>query len=206
MKLVQAMQAAVVTLFAVAMNSPLFPAEESSVRAPSLDSVVLHRLFREFYSSSEHFEGEESALGDALGVDCLVQRIVTVPSGKIVRAFEGDGSRNEEWYGWNAEVLAPFDAVVERVHVNPATNLPGQFGNAPASSIVFLRNDGMRVMFAHVQNISVKVGDRVAPGQVVARVGNNGFGSCPHIHVGAWKDNRPYQIRWDLRSGRTHHP
>lgn len=174
----------------------------------SIESVVLHRLFREFFSSSEHFEGEESALGDALGTDCLVQRIVTAPSGKgaIVRAFQGDGSRNEDWYGWNAEVLAPFDAVIDRVHINPKTNLPGEFGNAPASSMVFLRHDGLRVMFAHVQNVRVKVGDRVKAGQVVAQVGNNGFGSCPHIHVGAWKDDRSFQIRWDLRSGKTRHP
>jgi murein DD-endopeptidase MepM/ murein hydrolase activator NlpD len=184
----------------------LLSAETSPAPATSIDSVVLHRLFREFYSSSEHFDGEESALGDALGADCLVQRIVTVPNGKIVRAFQGDGSRNEDWYGWNAEVLAPFDAVIERVHHNGKTNLPGQFGTTPASSIVFLRKDGMRAMFAHVQNIRVGVGDQVRAGQVVALVGNNGFGSCPHIHVGAWKENRPFQIRWDLRSGKTRHP
>src|ERR1044072_5318528 len=78
----------------------------------SIASVVLHRLFREFYFCSEHFEGEEPALGDSLGTNCLVQRVVSSPSGKMVRAFQGDGLRNEDWYGWNAEVLAPFDAVV----------------------------------------------------------------------------------------------
>lgn len=165
-----------------------------------INSVILHRLFREFYMGGEHFAGEEETLGDALGVDCVVQRM---GGDGIIRAFRGDGSRNEDWYGWNVDVLAPFDGVVEAIHINPVVNLPGKFGEAPASSIRFVRSDGMRVMFAHIQNARVMPGDSVVAGQVVAQVGNNGRGSCPHIHVGAWKDDRPYQVRWNLQSGKS---
>lgn len=165
-----------------------------------IEAVTLHRIFREFYMGGEHFEGEETALGDARGVDCMVHQI---DENGIVREFRDNGSRNEDWYGWNAEVLAPFDGVVEAVHENPVTNVPGKFGDAPASSIRFRRSDGMQVIFAHVQKFRVKVGDSVAAGQVVANVGNNGRASCPHIHVGAWKGQISYQIRWDLRSGKS---
>lgn len=58
-------------------------------------------------------------------------------------------------------------------------------------------------MFAHVQDLRVVEGDTVVAGQVVARVGNNGRASCPHIHAGAWKDDKPYQVRWDLQSGKS---
>lgn len=88
----------------------------------SIEAVTLHRLFRGYYMGGEHFEGEESTLGDALGVDCLVQE---VGEDGIVRAFGGDGLRNEDWFGWNVEVLAPFDGVVEAVHINPVVNRPG---------------------------------------------------------------------------------
>lgn len=183
------------------------PAEESTGLAHVLpvEAVVLHRIFREFYAGGEHFEGEEKELGDALGVDCLVLSMAgeNGQKGGLVRAFRGDGTRNEDWYGWNVEVLAPFDGVVEAVHLNPVTNPPGEMGKAPASSIRFRRADGMLVLFAHVQDVRIKAGERVLAGQVVARVGNNGYGRCPHIHAGAWKDGRPYQIRWDLRSGQT---
>ena len=37
-------------------------------------------------------------------------------------------------------------------------------------------------------------------GQVVAKVGNNGYSRHPHIHIGAWKGNEPLQIRFDLRA------
>ena len=51
-----------------------------------------------------------------------------------------------------------------------------------------------------LERLHVARGDTVRAGQVVARVGNNGYGRNPHIHIGAWKGETPYQIRWDLRS------
>lgn len=181
------------------------PNEAPKALLNPIEAVVLHRLFSAFYMCGEHFEGEEQESGDALGADCVVQNVAGEIGQKsgMVRAFRGDGARNEDWYGWNMEVLAPFDGVIEAVRINPATNRPGEFGTAPASSIRFRRADGMHVLFAHVQDIRVAAGDAVVAGQVVARVGNNGYGRCPHVHVGAWKVDRPYQVRWDLRSGMT---
>jgi murein DD-endopeptidase MepM/ murein hydrolase activator NlpD len=89
---------------------------------------------------------------------------------------------------------------VDTVHVNPVANKPGTLGTARASFIVFRRADGVRVLFAHVQDIRVRVGDSVVAGQMVARVGNNGPAILPHTHIGAWKDDQPLQIRFDLHA------
>ncbi|WP_147302681.1 M23 family metallopeptidase [Thalassotalea euphylliae] len=37
-------------------------------------------------------------------------------------------------------------------------------------------------------------------GESIAKVGNNGYSCNPHIHVGAWKDNLPLQIRFDQKT------
>ena len=68
--------------------------------------------------------------------------------------------------------------------------------------IQFRNADGVIVVFAHVTEIAVKVGDTVKAGQVVAKVGNNGVARAPHIHIGAYReaDAVPLQIRWDLRA------
>jgi len=167
----------------------------------TIETVTLHRLHHEYYACGEHLEGELQYVGDALGADCVIQGgLEEGVEGGFVRPFIGDGSRNEDWYGWNAEVLAPFDGTVASVRINPVVNTPGQLGQPPASFIVFERADGMRVLFAHVQDLQVGQGDPVSAGQVVARVGNNGYGRSPHIHVGAFKGDVPYQIRWDLRT------
>ncbi len=170
-----------------------------AARTAPIETVTLHRLFNEYYACGEHVEGELPYLGDALGADCLIQGGLDpdVETG-FARAYRNDGARNEDWYGWNAEVLAPFDATIVRVNINPVVNQPGQLGAPPASFIVFERADGMRVLFAHVQDVQVSQGDSVTAGQIVARVGNNGYGRSPHIHVGAWKEETAFQIRWDL--------
>lgn len=165
----------------------------------AIEAVTLHRLFHEYYACGEHLEGELQYMGDALGTDCLIQGgLDPNTEGGFVRAYRNDGARNEDWYGWNAEVLAPFDGTIARVNINPVVNQPGHLGSPPASFIVFERADGMRVLFAHVQDVQVAQGDTVTAGQVVARIGNNGYGRNPHIHVGAWKGETAYQIRWDL--------
>lgn len=182
----------------------VLPAAAQSGRAvlpEVIEAVTLHRIFNQYYQCGEHFAGEMQYVGDALGADCIIQGGDVTDAGGFVRAFRTDGAANEDWYGWNAEVLAPFDGTVARVNINPVVNQPGQLGRPPASFVLFERADGMRVLFAHVQDLQVVQGDTVTAGQVVARVGNNGYGRSPHIHVGAWKDDTPYQIRWDLASG-----
>ena len=82
--------------------------------------------------------------------------------------------------------------------MNPVTNSPGALGEPPASMIVFRRADGLMVLYAHISEPSVAQGDTVEAGQPVAVVGNNGFSRTPHIHVGAWREQQPLQIVWDL--------
>src|SRR5690606_12621701 len=100
---------------------------------------------------------------------------------------------------WNAPLLSPCECEVLKIHVNDVTNEPGRLGKPPASIIVLKREDGVHFMLAHVQDIKVEVGARVGYGDEVARIGNNGYGRTPHVHVGAWRERTPLQIRWDQR-------
>jgi murein DD-endopeptidase MepM/ murein hydrolase activator NlpD len=116
------------------------------------------------------------------------------------KLYRTTGKSNADWYGWDADLLAPFDGVVKKVAINPVVNAPGHLGKPPASIIVFERADGTDVLYAHVRDVKVKAGDRVTAGEVVAIVGNNGMARAPHTHVGAWRGDKPLQIRWDLRA------
>jgi hypothetical protein len=162
--------------------------------------VVIHPLFHPHFACFEHPEGQLKRVGDALGADCSIPSLIGGPIGRWPVFYRNDGRRNEDWYGWNAQVLAPFDGIVDTVHVNPVVNRPGTLGTARASVIVFRRADGVRVLLAHVQDIRVRAGDSVVAGQMVARVGNNGPAILPHTHVGAWRGDQPLQIRFDLHA------
>lgn len=158
--------------------------------------VTIHPVHKHAFTVSEHPEGQLYELGDALGCDCVIERFAD----GWMRKHRNDGLRNEDWYGWGAEVLAPCDSITETVYINEITNEPGQFVHARASSITFLRADGTRVIYAHVMDVTVCVGDTVKAGEAVAKVGNNGYARYPHIHIGAWKDGEPLQIRFDLNA------
>lgn len=168
-----------------------------SCAADDIGAVLAHPPVDAFFSCSEHFAGQFSSVGDALGTDCVPQRLVETEGRMWLRAYEGDGSKNEQWFGWNMELLSPCACEVIRVHINATDNAPGIMGKGRSSSITLRRGDGVHFLLAHVRDIRVKSGDSVKSGEPVAMFGNNGFARSPHVHVAAWKESTPLQIRWD---------
>lgn len=167
----------------------------------AIKRVVIHPVHDLKYKTNDHYYGQfKGALGDELGMDVTIVQYDGGPAGRFPAFYKNDGTANEDWYGWDQRVLAPFSGKVTKVHVNPQVNKPGNRGEGPASFIEFERGDGVKVVYAHVQNIRVKVGDSVEAGQFVARVGNNGFAWMPHVHIGAWQGNRPLQVVFDLKA------
>lgn len=156
----------------------------------------LHPIFKRYWICNDHYDGELEYVGDALGRDCMVAGFLPEHI-DFARLYTGDGTRNVDWFGWNAEVLAPISGTVKRINVNPVTNTPGTQNPSPASFIIIEGDDGVCIMLGHVQNIKVSEGDKVREGQTVAAVGNNGYARSPHIHIGAWKDNKPLAIGFD---------
>lgn len=165
-----------------------------------IEQVLIHPLFAADFGCSEHWEGQLPYPGDALGKDCFVYGGKIDGDDGFLRTFKTDGSTNEDWYGWGEKVLAPFDSMVAKINVNPVVNKPGRMGRGPATFVIFKHTDGTMVMVGHLTDITVKEGDKVIAGQPFAKVGNNGFSRAPHIHVGAWRDKTPLQIRFDLRA------
>jgi hypothetical protein len=170
----------------------------SDVLADSPESVAIYPFTHQHFVCLEHPLGQLKRLGDALGSDCVIVGFGSGARANFPSFYRTTGAQNADWIGWRASVLAPFNGVVDSVNFNGASNVPGVLGKDRASVIIFRRSDGLRVLFAHVQDIVVKVGDSVNAGQRVARVGNNGPAYFPHTHIGAYKDGEPLQIRFDL--------
>jgi len=162
--------------------------------------AVLSPVVARPFTCSEHPTGQLPYAGDALGTDCMVLGGVGAEGHGFARLYRGDGNRNEDWFGWNVDVLAPVEGVVDAVLVNPEINVPGRVGKPPATIVRFKTDDDLLVVYAHLTAVKVKVGDRVHAGQVVGKVGNNGVSRGPHIHIGAYRGDVPLQIRWDLQA------
>jgi murein DD-endopeptidase MepM/ murein hydrolase activator NlpD len=50
---------------------------------------------------------------------------------------------------------------------------------------------GYKTKYAHLQEIKVRVGQRVTRGEVIAASGSTGKSTSPHLHYEVWKSNRP---------------
>lgn len=174
-------------------------AASAAAPPPVLPGYVLARpIFEQYFVCGEHRQGELIQLGDALGADCFIQRMESVSGVEFARAYRGNGVHNEDWYGWKMPVLSPCDCSVVKTVINPTVNTPGQLGQPPATFVVLKRQDGVHVLLAHLAELTVRQGQQVTAGQKLGVVGNNGYGRNPHIHIGAWRDETPLQIRFDL--------
>lgn len=88
------------------------------------------------------------------------------------RAYVNDGFSNEDWFGFDKDVLSPCDCTVEKIHINSITNEPG--------------------MIQRQRRGCSEKRHRCS------QVGSNGYSRNPHIHIGAWNaDGTPLQIRFD---------
>lgn len=102
-------------------------------------------------------------------------------------SYQGDPGRNESYFAFGRNVLAPADGIVVAVVEGIADNEPvGKMNEAePAGNMVTIRHEsGEYSTIAHFKkgSIAVQEGDRVRAGQLIGQCGNSGNSSEPHIH------------------------
>ena len=100
--------------------------------------------------------------------------------------FEGDGSKNSQFWCWGKAVVAPSGGTVVEAIDGIADNAPGAanpkqlYGN----HVVLYHGGGEYSLLAHLMkgSLAVKRGDVVVEGQSLARTGNSGTSTEPHLH------------------------
>jgi hypothetical protein len=111
--------------------------------------------------------------------------------------YSGDQTKNESYADYGAKVLAVGDGTVVDVLDTQDANVPGALPadevdqaplvtiqNAEGNHIVIDMGHGVFATFAHLQKgaLTVKKGDKVTKGQVIALLGNTGNSSAAHLH------------------------
>jgi len=98
----------------------------------------------------------------------------------------GDGSKNEDFYAFGREILAPADGVVTDVIDGVRDNLPGSMNpySGLGNAVIIRHRENEVSVLAHFKmgSIRVKVGESVKKGQVLGLCGNSGNSSEPHLH------------------------
>jgi len=111
--------------------------------------------------------------------------------------FQGGGTRNEDWYGYGAPVLAPAAGQVVAAHDGqPDNDEVGSENRFDQSSVlrdpmllygnyvVLDHGRGEFSVLGHLKNgsVAVRPGAPVAKGTVIGRVGSSGSSINPHLH------------------------
>ena len=108
---------------------------------------------------------------------------------KLVNGHErtGDAHKLESYPSWGETVYAPADGKVAVAQDSLDDNVVGEMDrdNPVGNHICIDMGDGHYVMLAHLQKNSLEVseGDTVHLGQPLAKCGNSGNTSHPHLHI-----------------------
>ena len=131
------------------------------------------------------------------------------------RTFEGDGTRNEQYFGFGAKVSSVANGKVVFVRDGLPEQTPGadllnverplDFGG---NQVVVRMDRGVYAQYYHLQpgSIEVQKGERVHTGQPLGKLGNTGNSFSPHLHFDLTtgpnvftSNSRPYvfdRYRW----------
>jgi murein DD-endopeptidase MepM/ murein hydrolase activator NlpD len=60
---------------------------------------------------------------------------------------------------------------------------------------------GFVTRFAHLETISVKVGQKVAKHERIGAIGSTGRSTGPHLHYEVWRDGHPQDPEQFLKAG-----
>ncbi|WP_235533058.1 M23 family metallopeptidase [Paenibacillus sp. Leaf72] len=101
-------------------------------------------------------------------------------------SYEGDPLKNESYFAFGKDIIAPADGTVVSVVNDIADNEPVGVMNekAPAGNVVVIDHGGEYSYLAHMKKGSavVKPGDKVSKGDVLGQTGNSGNSSEAHLH------------------------
>lgn len=109
------------------------------------------------------------------------------PSGKL---YKNSTAKNENYYGYGANVYAVADGKVVAVYDGVPDNAPGAHNykvtldKLGGNYVLLDIGNKQYVYYAHLipKSIKVKRGDVVQKGQVLGQVGNSGNSDAPHLH------------------------
>ncbi len=103
------------------------------------------------------------------------------------KKFRLDGKKNTDWLCFGEPVFAPVDGKIVRLQNQHVDNHPGEISpqSMVGNHIVIEAGPAEFAMLSHLKksSITVKLGDLVRRGDVLAACGNSGQSPEPHVHM-----------------------
>ena len=129
------------------------------------------------------------------GVGRISQRFATdwVKLGPDGKLWQGDSTKNENWYGHRTPltavaagtIVAVKDSIPENVPLAPNRAVPITLETVGGNHVIIDIGNGRYAFYAHLVpgSLKVKLGDKVKAGQPIGLLGNSGNSDAPHLHL-----------------------
>lgn len=136
-------------------------------------------FFGQWYVSQAH-NGEYTHKGEwAFAWDFVIVD-------KELKQFKNNGDYVTDYYCYGQNVIAPADGTVVAVEDGIDDNIIGNINVVKnwGNTIIIKHAEGLYSKLSHLKkdSITVKVGDFVKYGKIIAKVGNSGRSPYPHLH------------------------
>ena len=163
--------------------------ELSKSMSGSGDNSIANMLYKQLKRQIPELEGKESL--------SFMQESAT---GTLPRwPVQGDvssrfGTRKDPFTG-EKRFHSGIDIVVEK-GTNVRASMPGkvvsnEYHNTYGNLVVLDHGNGLTTRYAHNDKITVKIGEWVEKGSIIAESGSTGRSTGPHIHFEVRRDDRP---------------
>ncbi len=105
---------------------------------------------------------------------------------EVGKSHFGDGAKNEDFFAFGKEILAPADGIVTEAIDGVRDNPPftaNEF-SAVGNCVIIQHSDSEVSVIAHLKqgSVRVKAGEHVKQGQVIGLCGNSGSSTQPQVH------------------------
>ena len=102
-----------------------------------------------------------------------------------------DSTDPANYFGWDQPVVSPASGRVIRTRSSALDHAAREATKTtdPPNEVYLDLGDNIGLWFAHFRqgSSSHPAGSTMSAGQVMGRIGNSGFTSYPHLHVGLWR-------------------
>ena len=116
----------------------------------------------------------------------VLPMIFSFSRGRSGQSHRDKGETNSDYYCYGQPIYAPADGNVVKTENDLADNKPGEMNPKAAlgNYVILDHGCGEFSFFVHFQQgtVAARIGDRVRSGQLLARCGNSGNSSEPHLH------------------------
>lgn len=104
----------------------------------------------------------------------------------------GDPKKNESYFVFGKEIIAPCDARVVKVIKGVKDNIPGELNpeQLTGNTVVLEVANNEYLLFAHLKegSIVVEEGNDILQGELIGQCGNSGNTTEPHLHLSLQND------------------